>query len=199
MPLRVLVVGATGLIGGHVADALAARGHDVVRASRSGAERVDLQDETSIAALFDRVGDVDAVVSATGKAPFAPFTDLTVDAFDAALGDKALGQIALVIGGMARVRPGGSFTVTSGVLSDQPIATGAAASVANGALNSFVIAAATGLPSGIRINAISPNVLADSPGYHDSFPGFPPVATVDVVRAYIRSVEGVETGKIFSI
>lgn len=199
MPLRVLVVGSTGMIGGHVADALAARGHDVVRASRSVDERVDLRDEDSISALFARIGDLDAVVSATGRAPFRPLGELTVHDYRAALEDKALGQIALVVHGAGHVRPSGSFTLTSGVLADQPIATGAAASIANGALNSYVVAAATGLPAGIRINAVSPNVLADSPGYHDSFPGFPPVATVDVVRAYIRSVEGVETGKVFSV
>lgn len=199
MSLRVLVVGGTGLIGRHVADELERRGHDVVRASRSGPESVDLQSEDSVAALFRRVGAVDAVVAATGKVPFAPLAALTLDDFRRGLEDKALGQIALVVHGAGHVRPGGSFTLTSGVLADQPIATGTVASIANGALNSFVVAAATGLPAGIRINAVSPNVLADSPGYHDSFPGFPPVATVDVVRAYIRSVEGVETGKVFSV
>lgn len=199
MPQRVLVVGATGLIGGHVADALAARGHEVVRASRSSGEHVDLRHEQSVVALFARVGAVDAVVSATGSAPFRPVAALSVDDYRAALDDKALGQIALVVHGLGHLNPAGSFTVTSGVLADQPIATGAAAAIANGALNSFVVAAATGLPAGARINAVSPNVLADAPGYHDSFPGFRPVATEDVVRAYIRSVEGVETGRVFSV
>ncbi len=195
MSLRVLVVGSTGLIGGAVADELAKRGHEVIRASRSADEKVDVLDAASITALYARVGEVDAVVSATGKAPFKPVPDLTADDYGAALLDKALGQIALVTLGAGHVH--GSFTVTSGILADEPVATGAAASTANGALNSFVVAAATGLTA--RLNAVSPNVLADAPGYHPSFPGFTPVATVDVVRAYVRSVEGVETGKVFAV
>lgn len=197
MSQRVLVVGATGLIGRHVADALVERGHDVIRASRSGAERVDLADESSIADLFARLGHIDAVVAATGSVPFRPFAELTPADYRSGLADKALGQIALVAQGAATVRR--SFTLTSGILADQPVATGAAASVSNGALNAFVVAAATGLPAGVRINAVSPNVLADAPGYHDSFPGFEPVTTADVVRAYVRSVEGVESGRIFSV
>lgn len=203
MSLRVLVVGSTGLIGGAVVAALEERGHDVIRASRSADERVDLRDPSSIDALYARVGELDAVVSATGSVPFKPVPELTVDDYRSGLVDKTLGQIALVVAGAGRVR--GSFTVTSGILADQPVATGAAASVANGALNSFVIAASTGLPgiggghARVRLNAVSPNVLEDAPAYHDSFPGFAPVATDDVVRAYVRSVEGVETGQVFSV
>lgn len=104
-----------------------------------------------------------------------------------------------MVRGVEAVADGGSFTLTSGVLSRHPVATGTAASAVNGALESFVMAAATGLPRGIRINAVSPNVLIESPGYHASFPGFTPVPAAEVGRSVIRSVDGVETGQVFRL
>jgi uncharacterized protein YbjT (DUF2867 family) len=59
--MMVVVIGATGTIGGEVAEQLEAR-HDVVRASRNGSPSVDLSDPASIAALFAAERDIDAVV-----------------------------------------------------------------------------------------------------------------------------------------
>ena len=47
---------------------------------------------------------------------------------------------------------------------------------------------------------MSPTVFTESlDRYGDAFPGYPPVDLADVTRAYIRSVEGAETGKIFRL
>ncbi|EWS81568.1 short-chain dehydrogenase [Brachybacterium phenoliresistens] len=196
---RVLVVGASGLIGSTVADLLDQRGHEVVRSSRSSGERADLTDPASIEALFERIGPVDAVIAATGSVPFKPLPELGVEDFRAGILDKALGQIALVTLGAPRLRPGASFTLTSGILAQSPVATGAVASAANGAIDAFVRAAATTLPGGARINAVSPTVLAEAEGYHASFPGFVPVPAATVAQAFVRSVEGVETGQVFAV
>ncbi|MDN5724788.1 MAG: short chain dehydrogenase [Propionibacteriales bacterium] len=195
---KILVVGASGLIGGVVAEALE-DGHEVIRSSRSTGERVNLTDRSSVAQLFERIGEVDAVVSCTGAVAFKPLAELSADDYRSGFEDKVLGQVNLVIGGTAHVRDGGSFTLTSGVLAREPIATGAAASMANGALESYVMAAATELPRGIRINAISPSVILEAEGYHASFPGFPLTPVAEVARVVLRSVDGVETGRTFSI
>jgi NAD(P)-dependent dehydrogenase (short-subunit alcohol dehydrogenase family) len=197
--MKALVIGATGSIGGVVADALAARGHDVIRASRSGDEAVDVNDAASIGALFERVGTVDAVVVAVGSVPFKPLAELTRDDYVAAFTGKTLAQIEVVRQALPHLADGGSITLTSGVLAREPIATGAAAAMANGALESFVITAAAEAPRGIRINAISPDVLANSPGYHSSFPGHRPVTDEEVATASVRSVEGVITGRILAV
>jgi len=197
--MKALVIGATGSIGGLVADALAARGHDVIRASRSGDETVDVNDAASIGALFERVGTVDAVVVAVGSVPFKPLSELTRDDYVAAFTGKTLAQIEVVRQALPHLADGGSITLTSGVLAREPIATGAAAAMANGALESFAITAAAGAPRGIRINAISPDVLANSPGYHSSFPGHRPVSDEEVSTAFVRSVEGVITGRILAV
>lgn len=68
---RAVVVGASGGIGAAVADRLEAAGTEVIRLSRSadGDGHLDLEDETSIAAVAGRVaggGPVDLVFVATG-------------------------------------------------------------------------------------------------------------------------------------
>ena len=196
MARRILVIGASGLIGGAVADALEAAGDEVVRASRSSGEHVDVLAPPSIDALFSRIGIVDAAV---GSVPFKPFAELTADDYRAGCDDKVLGQLAIVAAGTPYVADGGSFTLTSGILADRPIPTGAAASVANGAVNAYVLAASPYLPRGIRINAVSPNVLSEATAYHSSFPGFTPVPAADVVRAYLRVIDGDESGTVLSV
>lgn len=197
--MKALVIGATGSIGNVVATTLESRGHQVVRASRSGETAVDVTDPASIAELFARVTDVDAVVVAVGSVPFKPLADLTRDDYLAGFTGKTLAQIEVVRQALTHLNDGGSITVTSGVLAREPIATGAAAAMANGALESFVITAAAEAPRGIRINAVSPDVLENSPGYHASFPGHRPVTDDEVGTAYVRAVEGVITGRILPV
>ncbi|WP_424936783.1 MULTISPECIES: short chain dehydrogenase [Bacteria] len=199
MARRILVIGASGLIGSAVADALEAAGDEVVRASRSSGEHVDVLAPPSVDALFSRIGIVDAVVAAVGSVPFKPFAELTADDYRAGFDDKVLGQLGIVAAGTPYVTDGGSFTLTSGILADRPIPTGAAASVANGAVNAYVLAASPYLPRGIRINAVSPNVLSEATAYHPSFPGFTPVPAADVVRAYLRVIDGDESGTVVSV
>ncbi len=197
--MKVLVIGATGSIGGVVAATLDVRGHEVVRASRSGEQNVDVTDPASIRSLFERVGSVDAVVVAVGSVPFKPLTDLDRDDYLAAFTGKTLAQLDVVRVALDHVTDGGSITLTSGVLAREPIATGAAAAMANGALESFVITAAAEAPRGIRINAVSPDVLANSPGYFSTFPGHRPVTDDEVGQAYVRAVEGIVTGRVLPV
>lgn len=197
--MRALVIGATGSIGGVVAATLEDRGHDVIRASRSSAPSVDVTDPASIRDLFDVVGEVDAVVVAVGSVGFKALTELGRDDYLAAFTKKTLAQIEVLSQALSHVRDGGSITLTSGVLAREPIATGAAAAMANGALESFVMTAAAEAPRGIRINAVSPDVLANSPGYHSAFPGHRPVTDDEVGSAYVRCVEGIITGRVLAV
>lgn len=196
--MKILIVGANGLLGSAAASALRDR-HEVIEASRSGNVAVDLTEPDSIQRMFDEIGTLDAVISCTGSVPFKPLADLTDKDFRAGFEDKVLGQVNLVQIGLSHVSDGGSFTVTTGVLAREPILTGAAASLANGALESFVMAAAAELPRRIRINAVSPSVLAEATGYHEYFPGFQQVPADTVGRAYVKSVEGIQTGQVFAL
>ncbi len=197
--MKILVVGATGTIGRAVANSLESR-HEVLAASRSSQHSVDLRDEASIAKLYERIGTVDAVVCAAGGNPFVPLTEAAPADFEAGFADKLGGQINLVLRGLDHVRDGGSFTLISGVLAREPIAAGVIGSTVNGALEAFVSAAATELPRGIRINAVSPSVLTESLGdYGGYFPGFESVSAAAVSRAFVKSVEGVHSGCVHRI
>ncbi|MFS0911005.1 short chain dehydrogenase [Microbacterium sp. 179-I 3D2 NHS] len=197
--MRALVIGATGSIGGVVAETLESRGHEVVRASRRSDPSVDVTDPASISALFAAVGDVDAVVVAVGSAAFRPVTELRRDDVVHAFTAKTLAQIDVVLQALDHVRDGGSITLTSGVLAREPVAAGAAAAMANGALESFTITAAAEAPRGIRLNAVSPDVLANSPRYHAAFPGHRPVTDEEIGAAYVRAVEGIVSGRILRV
>ena len=196
----ILLVGASGKLGSAVGRTLTQRGHKVVTAGRSSGEiQVDLTNSASIANLYAAVGKVDAVASAAGVTPFRTLRELTADDYTAAYRGKVLAQIDLVRLGLDRIAADGSFTVITGILARTPIVTGAAASMANGAVEAFVRAAAIEIAPQ-RINAISPTVFTEAlDAYGDYFPGFPAIPLADVAQAYVRSIEGRQTGQVFEL
>lgn len=196
--MRILIVGASGHVGSAAAAVLEPR-HEVVGVSRSTDPAVDLLDPASITQLFKRLGRFDAVISAYGSAPFKPATELGPEDLLAAFEGKVLSQLNLLRIGLDHVNDGGSFTLTTGILAREAVPSGAASAMANGAVESFVKTAAAELPRGIRLNAVSPNVLASAPGYHDAFAGFEPVSDERVGTAFLRSVEGLANGRILEV
>ncbi|MDB5894062.1 MAG: short chain dehydrogenase, partial [Rhodoferax sp.] len=190
--MKILVIGASGTIGRAVVEALSPR-HEIVQAGRQSAGHpVDITRHETVQALFDKVGRVDAIVSTTGSLHFGPLSSMTAAQFQKGLHDKLLGQVDLALTGQHFLNDGGSITLTSGIVSDEPIAQGAYATTVNAAIDGFVRGAAVELQRGIRINAVSPNVLRESMAvYGPFFPGFEPVPASRVALAYCRSVEGV--------
>jgi len=198
--MKVLLIGATGTLGTAVSKALGIRGHEVLTVGRSGGDlRYDITDPAQVAELYDQAGQVDAVVSAAGHVPYKLVTELTPEDYLAAFRGKVLCQIDLVRQGVSRIAERGSFTLITGVLAREPIPTGSAASMANGAVEAFVRAAAIEIAPR-RINAVSPTVFTESlADYEAFFPGMPPVDLADVAQAYIRSVEGAQTGQVYAL
>jgi NAD(P)-dependent dehydrogenase (short-subunit alcohol dehydrogenase family) len=198
--MKILIVGATGTIGRAVGQELAAR-HEVIEAAHnSGKYRVDIADPESIRKLFEQIGTVDAIVSTTGKVHFAPLAEMSVDQFKIGLQHKLLGQVQLALIGQRYLNDRGSITLTSGILSSDPIVAGANASTANAAIDGFVRAAAIELPRGIRINSVSPTVLVESlPSYGPFFRGFEAVPAKRVALAYSKSVEGAQSGQVYEV
>lgn len=198
--MKIVLVGASGTIGRAVAAELGQR-HELVCVGHSSGElQVDMADPASIARLFGHVGAFDALVCTAGKVPFAPLQSLGPEQFDAGLHHKLMGQVNLVLQGLPLARDGGSFTLTSGLLNDEPIRQGAAAATVNGALEGFVQAAALELPRGLRINLVSPTVIAEAlPRLAALFRGVPPVSAEQAALGYARSVEGAQTGRIYRI
>ena len=198
--MRILIIGASGIIGRGVVHELGAR-HELVTAGRSSGElRVDITDRHSIISMFERAGALDAVVSATGKVKFAPLEAMSAADYEFGLKDKLMGQVNLVLIGQSFLNDGGSFTLTTGVLDHDPIRQGSSASMVNGAVNAFVLAAAIELQRGQRINAVSPGVILEAlPGYAPFFRGFEAVPAARAARAYAKSVEGAQTGQVYRV
>ncbi|SDA86624.1 NAD(P)-dependent dehydrogenase, short-chain alcohol dehydrogenase family [Pseudomonas sp. NFACC15-1] len=198
--MKILLIGANGTIGSAIDKELSPR-HEIVRIGRhSGELQVDISDSASIRALFEKTGRFDALVCAAGNVTFAPLADMTEDSFALGLQDKLMGQVNLLLIGREFANDGASFTFTTGVLSHDPIKSGASAALVNGALDSFVRAAAIELPRGLRVNSVSPNVLLEAMDkYAPYFRGFKPVPAVDVALAYAKSVEGLQTGQTFHV
>jgi NAD(P)-dependent dehydrogenase (short-subunit alcohol dehydrogenase family) len=198
--MKIILVGASGTIGQAVERELAER-HEVIRVGRSSGDyQVDIRDVASIRKLFEEIGSFDALVAATGSVHFGALADMQAEQFAVGLNDKLMGQVNLLLIGREFINDGGSFTFTSGILSDDPIVAGTSASMVNGALNSFVKAAAIELPRGLRVNIISPTVLVEAmDSYGPFFRGFKPVPAVDVALAYAKSVEGKQTGQIYTV
>ncbi len=198
--MRILIAGASGTVGKAAHAALGPK-HDIVTAGRSSGDlRVDLMDEASIAAMYREAGKFDAVVACSGHTHFGPVDKMTPANFMKGINDKLMGQINLVLLGIAHVNDGGSFTLTSGVLDRDPIRGGANAAAVNGALGGFSFGAAIEMPRGIRINVVSPGLLVDSIEKYDGFfPGHDPVSSRHVGLAYVKSVEGAITGKVIIV
>ena len=108
-----------------------------------------------------------------------------------------MGQINLVQEAIPFIKEKGSFTLVSGILNDEPIFAGVAASTVSGALEAFVRAAAIELPKGLRINVVSPTMLKESESqFAQFFIGMIPVEGWKVGQAYKRAILGAQTGRV---
>jgi NAD(P)-dependent dehydrogenase (short-subunit alcohol dehydrogenase family) len=200
--VRVLHVGATGHVGDPVGAALRDRGHEVIAAHRGSAEHpVDITDPDSVAAMFQGAGPgLDAVVCTAGSTPYAPWAELGREQLLAGLSSKFLGQVEVVRQGVEFVREGGSFTLTSGILGREPVRTGSVAAAVNGAVEAWVRASAGELWGRFRLNVVSPTVLDVSrAAYSSVMPGYPAVDSTEVGLAYVRSVESMDSGRVYAL
>ena len=198
--MKVVVIGAAGTIGKAVVAELAPR-HEVVQVGKSsGQYQADIVNIASVEALFDRIGRVDAVVVAAGNLPFGPLAEVTPAQLNIGLQDKLMGQVNVALVAQRYLNDGGSITLTSGIVAEQPIRYGVDASMVNSAVEGFVRGAAIELQRGLRINVVSPNVLQESmEAYGPYFLGFEPVAASRVAKAYARSVDGLQNGQVYKV
>jgi NAD(P)-dependent dehydrogenase (short-subunit alcohol dehydrogenase family) len=195
--MKIIVIGATGTIGAAVASALAAKKHEVVRASRLGEVKVDIDDPATVRALFAAVKNADAVVSCAGNAVFKPFAQLTDADYALCLKSKLMGQVAVARFATDHLNDGGSITLTTGVLAMKPMPGSATISLVNAGLEGFVRAAALELPRRLRINAVSPPWVKETMVKFGMDPS-PGLAATDVAKAYVAAVEGAMQGEIIA-
>ncbi|MGD9591942.1 MAG: short chain dehydrogenase [Candidatus Berkiella sp.] len=198
--MKIIVVGGTGTIGKAVVKELSHRHQVIIAAHQHGDIRVDITDRQSIESMYQTVGKIDALISTTGKIHFGEFVQMKPEDFQVGLNSKLMGQVNLVMLGLNYLNDAGSFTLTSGILSHEPIRFGSSGSMINAALDGFIKGAAIEMPRGIRINAVSPTILTESmPLYGEYFHGFESVSASRVALAYSKSVEGLQTGQVYEV
>jgi NAD(P)-dependent dehydrogenase (short-subunit alcohol dehydrogenase family) len=198
--MKIIIIGAHGTIGKAVASELATR-HEIIRVGRSAGDfQADITNTAQIRQLFEQTGKVDAVVVAAGHVHFGPLANMQEEHFHIGLNDKLMGQVNVAQIARDYLNDGGSITLTSGVVGDEPIRNGASAAMVNAALEGFARGAAIELPRGLRINVVSPGLLEDSVAvFGDYFRGFETVSSQRVGLAFSRSVEGAQTGQVIRV
>lgn len=198
--MKIAIIGGNGTIGKHVSSKFKEK-HEIIIAGRNtGNVNVDIADSKSIEAMFESIGNVDAILCIAGEAKWDTFDSLTEDDFYIGLRSKLMGQVNLVRIGQRYLNDGGSFTLTTGILADNPVVMTTSAAMVNGGIHSFVRAAALELKNGQRINVVSSGLVEDAVDkYQDYFPGHNPIPMNKVVNGYVRSVEGKGNGEIIRI
>jgi len=174
--------------------------HEIITAATKNCEiQVDITSTSSIEKMYKQVGAYDALISTAGPTYVGPWKKLTDKEFRKGVDGKMMGQINLVLIGQHYINRGGSFTLISGALTHEPQLNFANASAANGAIEAFVKAAAIELGEGIRINAVSPTVIENSPQYFPFFPGDIPVTMQQLEYGFRKSVFGANTGQVIKL
>ena len=198
--MKILIVGGKGTIGNKVSTHFS-KEHDVIVAGRtSGDVLVDIAESSSIEAMFQSVGQVDAVVCIAGEAKWAALDSMTEEDFYIGLRSKLMGQVNLVRIGQNHMTAGGSFTLSTGILADHPVELTTSAAMVNGGIHSFARAAALEMKNGVRINVVSSGLVEDAADKYEAyFPGHNPIPMTKVINAYVMSVEGKGTGQVITI
>ncbi|GIH16968.1 SDR family oxidoreductase [Rugosimonospora africana] len=152
--LSIRKAGGSVVVAGRDQQALAAAYDDpAIRA-----ERVDLTDEASIAALAERLGRVDHVVSTASARARGAVGDLDHDTVLMSFSVKVVGPMFLAKHFAPRMPADGSFVLFSGSSARKPAAGMLAVGATNAAVDVVTRTLAVELAP-IRVNAISPGTV----------------------------------------
>ena len=168
----VLVVGRGGGIARAVTTAAREAGAQVITAGRRqekladayadepriSTEYVDLTDEASIAALGERIGNLDHIVSTASARARGKVPDLDRDAVRLSFDTKVIGPLMLAKHLAPLINEGGSITIFSGVAAAKIAVGTLAVAITNGAADVLARSLALELAP-IRVNAVSPGVI----------------------------------------
>lgn len=148
----VVVLGATGGLGAHIAALAAARGAHLTLTGRDTARlsaldlpgnkvAADLRSPESASAVLDAAiaahGKVDVVINATGVVAFGPVADLDVDVLEELFLTNTFVPFFVAKAAIERVAEGGMVVNISGVISEQNLPGMAAYGASKAALASF--------------------------------------------------------------
>ena len=219
-----VVTGASGGIGAGLVERFLADGYNVVATSRSADRRLtasgslvllegDIGNQQTAAqaieAAINNFGTIDVLVNNAGIFLTKPFTDFTIEDFDALVSTNLLGFFCITqraVKEMLKQKSGCVVTITA-ALADRPIAgeNGSISMITKGGLNSATQNLAIEYANnGIRFNAVAPGVVNTPMHQNDPEDPTQPVvkkATVkDIVDAVLYLVQaGHVNGEILHV
>ena len=191
--MKVLVVGASGTIGKAVVRLFKDKGHDVIEASRSTNPAVNFTRPESLIEFYDRIDNVDAIVTTAGDAAFVSLDKLNEEQITLSLQSKLMGQVNVVRKGLSKLNPGGVFVITGGMLAYSPWPQTSMITMVNLGLEGFVKGAALDLSEGRRLVIVHPPWVAETAAAlgMDATP-WPNAAKV--ATAYLGAITGNQNG-----
>lgn len=209
---RVLVAGASGMLGGRIGDALHARGARVVAAGRDGrrtSERaaawstepvpLDVVDEkscrTAVEIAVAQLGGLDGVVVAVGVPAFGPAAEADPAVVEEVFAVNALGPMTLVRTAVPHLPDDGFVVVLSAILASAPMAGMADYSAAKAALAAWLQAGRREWRPRTVVDVRPPHL--ESEFATRALAGDPPAlpAGLDPDRVVAATLEAVEGGK----
>ncbi|PHM71528.1 short chain dehydrogenase [Xenorhabdus sp. KJ12.1] len=205
--MKILVIGATGNIGKHIISNIK-KYHplladnptelEIIQASRNSPEySLDVFDNQQLDNFLSKNKMFEAIICAFGKTNWTKPESLRD--YEESIKNKAFGQINVALQALKYIKPGGSITLTSGIVGKIMSPNGSQTAVTNGAIEAFVRSAATEITDA-RINVVSPKLLDESfTNYAKFFPGQETCTGEQIAKGYIRSIYGQETGVVIEI
>jgi NAD(P)-dependent dehydrogenase (short-subunit alcohol dehydrogenase family) len=190
-----IIVGGSNGIGRFLAERHAARGDDVVitsrdagRAAAAAAEigphvtsiALDLADPHGIAAAVAPIGVVDSLVVTAIEQGANTLAGFDIDLAVRAVTTKLVGYPELVRALLPRMSSGASVVLFGGLAKDRPYPGSTMVTTFNGGVSTLVTTLAVELAP-LRVNALHPGVVGDSPRWRDA-PDHPHAARTPIGR-----------------
>jgi NAD(P)-dependent dehydrogenase (short-subunit alcohol dehydrogenase family) len=175
---RVVVTGGASGIGFATAKRLAAAGAEVILVGRTKARLedavskidgtvryavTDVSQDDQVKALFGQLDRIDVLITCAGGALFGPVEKLSMDSVRELFATRFFGQMMAAHYAVPKMPEGGVIIFCSGVADRVGMAGFSAGTAIDGALNAMARSLAVELaPRGIRVNAVSPGLIADT-------------------------------------
>jgi 3-oxoacyl-[acyl-carrier protein] reductase len=165
-----IVVGASGFIGNSIYSALKEKDSSVVgTASRLNAHKsfmtLDLTNRESIKQFAESIDSVECLIIAAGKEPQYSLDELTEDHLEKMISIHYSGPLWLIKKLKEKFNPGSSIIFCSSVAAFKGSYDPSYSSL-KGAINSLVRTLARELAPNVRVNAIAPGLVENSPVYN---------------------------------
>jgi NAD(P)-dependent dehydrogenase (short-subunit alcohol dehydrogenase family) len=194
----VVVIGGLSGIGRAVAEQAAATGARVIAAGRRAAPagfpaqieavQLDIGDEAAVQRFFAGLGPIDHLVSTAGPVIGSQrLADLDLAGAQDAFNTKVFGQLRVAKYAAPQLRPGGSITLTSGLLARKAVPGTLVKSSMNAAVEAIGKTLAKELAP-LRVNVISPGMVETGM--------WGPMAETDRKAMAQRSGTGLPVGRV---